>query len=381
MRCERAAAFLAVFAFSGCGGKSNDRTPAEIVLSHPELAPTPERFASPPEPCSPDIATGAPVLPLPWGRRVETYFPPQSTASDLALDYEVVPLARVDRVSVTFDYDDRKQPDDAEIEAECPALLSQLAWLPPAVSDDVVRVRVDVTDSDGAGRSADVFASVGPRTIQVPLDGVDLSSTASNWYVLFEPAWGTPRIALSAVPSPAGASIALPSLPSGPGRIALVETAAVVAQDDAVTLHAPGGFAGDVAAYVTGWYQSILAADDEQVEELELVVPPGSTPRYGSLGAALVWAAGEPPLVITVPSASGAGDLAVSCGAAATVVVTGFAKVKVSVAGGATLELEPGSAASPSSSCAAGADHVTWHFETKSLNGRGSDLVVREGAP
>jgi hypothetical protein len=368
---------------TGCGTERASPSSTDSIITHPELAPTEDRFESLPEPCPPEITGSAPILPLPWGRRIETYFPAGSPVSELAIDYEVAPLARVDRLRLTYDFDARTQPASTEVRTTCPSTLSRSLWLPPGVSNDVVRVRLDAVDEDGHGRSADLFASVGSRTLQISLEGLDLSMSdpESKWFVLFEPAWGSPRIALFALSDPTATSVSIPSLPEGLGSVALVETAAIVRQEDAVLLHAPEGFAGDFAAYVTGWYQSPVEIDDEVVASLRSLFPAGSSPRYGNLGDELDWVAGTGPLAISTPATSGSGDVRVGCDTQVTVVVAGFARGSVSVDGGEPLSLTPGSAQLPSTTCIDGADSVVWHFEITSLNGRGANLVLREGTP
>ncbi len=383
MKLQFVVVVLCGWAVLGCDGSRREPTIAESVLNDPELAPTPERFVTDAAPCPPTTAANVPVLPLPWHRRIETYFPPGTAPTDLALDYQVAPLARVERMRVTFDFDARAQPEPIELAVECPAMLGTSTWLPSSIVSDVVRARIDLTDADGYGRSGDVFASVGARTLEVSLDELELSSNGSEskWYAAFEPGWGLPRITLTAVPESSGAVLSIPSLPEGPGRIALLQTAAVVRQDDAVTLHAPEGFAGDFAAYATGWLQAIVSADDDAIGALQTVIPPGSTPRYANLGDEIAVSEGDAPLVVAVPAFEGSGNVRVACDADVTLMVTGFAKIELSVDGGDPAELGPGSVATPSSSCAGDADYVTWHIETTSLNGRGSDLVLRGGAP
>lgn len=362
----------------GCGPSSGSTSEK---VTNPELVFSADDYVREPDGCPPLDGATNPVLPLPWDRRVETFVPPGTAVPTFALDYDVVPLATVEALTFEYDFNARTQPAASRTTAHCPATLAS-SWLPAAVNDDVVRARVRAVDADDHGRSADLFVSVGTRTITVPLSGLDLSVTNDeNWYALFEPGWGTSRVALMTIPNPAPSMLAIPNLPAGPGRIAIVQTASVVGQDDSALLHAPAGFAGDFGAYSRGWYQSVIDGTSTSVTSLVNVVPRDATPTFAALGDDVAWVPANGPLVVSVPSTEATGTVSVPCGVSASLVATGFGNVSVAANGGTATALVPGQAVQVPTSCSGGASSASWLLSTSTLNGRGFDIVIREGTP
>ena len=297
----------------------------------------------------------------------------------------VAPLARVERVERVegqYDFDARVEITNRDRVSHCPLTLPTSAWLPTDVTENIVRARINATDEDGHGRSGDLFVSVGTRTLEVTLGGLDLTSNdpLERWYVLFEPAWGSHRIALMQVPDTAASSFSITGLPTGPGRIALIQTASIAEQDGAATLHAPEGFAGDFAAYTRGWYQAMLLHDDA-APSFVAISPANSSPRFASLGDDVSWTPADGHLVVSCPSATATGVVTFPCGTDATLIVTGYGNVEVAAQGGTPVMLTPGATATPTTTCSNGATEVTWNITTSSLNGRGFDLVLRQEAP
>lgn len=350
------------------------------MLEHPELRMTDEGYDAPEPGCPIPLSdSGRPLLPMPWRNSIETFVPPGVAIPAFDVDYEVAPLASVESLTATFEFDARVEPADGESAGHCPATIPPTFWAPESIEDDVIRVRVAALDAEGHGRRADVFASRGSRTLHVSIAGIDRTSTDADdhWFVAFEPAVGVARLALAEVSADANGSIDLSGLPTGAGRVLLLQTASVVKQPDSEILHAPSGFAGDVSAYSRGWYQALVWPDDGESVTLAPIVPTNVTARYAQLGELGVrWETEDPPLVVGLSGRSTTGTLQVACGSGARLTVTGFATVSLSVDGAAATTLEPGQTVTPSAACANGATHATWTLQTTSLNGRASDLVI-----
>lgn len=363
----------------GCGPSSGSTSER---VTDPELVFSADDYVREPDGCPPLEGSANPVLPLPWNRRVETFVPPGTNVPTFALDYDVVPLATVEALAVEYDFNTRSQPPATRVTAHCPATLAAAAWLPAGIDDDVVRVRIKAVDAADLGRSADLFVSVGTRSIDVPLTGLDLSvANDEKWYALFEPGWGAHRVALMAIPNPAPSMLTVPALPRGPGRIVLLQTASVVAQEDSALLHAPAGFAGDFGAYSRGWYQAVVDGTSTAVTSLVRVVPRDATPTFAALGDVVTWVPANGPLVMSVPSTEATGTVSLPCGVTASLVVSGFGNVSLSANGGAATPLGPGQSLQAPTSCTGGASSASWLLSTSSLNGRGFDIVIREGTP
>lgn len=315
-----------------CGSKAPSPSPDDAI-------PTPEQYEAPPAPC-PLVEDAGPTLALPWRGGAQTFLEAGTVRDTLALDYDVWPRPHVDRVRVGLDFDRIVSDDVLILDGACPRVLD-LAWLRASVGasapGDVARAVVIAEDEDRS-RRGELFFTTGARTLRVaidePTDGAestdgdeladgaptdgptdveptDAGAAASGGdrmtLLLFEPAWGEPRVALRVVDEGDAAPWSLEGLPEGPGLLAWVELDGALRRDalhDAEhgVVYLPGSFAQDWIAFARSFRaRSVVRTDDDAaVLSLEL----GSDDfDHASLGEALTWD-GARDLVLVTADAS-----------------------------------------------------------------------------
>lgn len=354
-------AIVSSVAYAGC---------AEDAGLSSELTRPSGGYVAEPEGCLPYVNEDYPLLPMPYSRRMETYLPPGSGVQHLALDYEVWPLAHVDRLRLEYRSDPLAQVPDVDIPGACQRTLAIEDLLVQGVNQEVVAVRVHAGDARRT-RAAAVYLAVGDRTLTVSVPN-ELSE--AGWFLIFEPHWGGPRIALAPADG-VGPSWTFHGLPQGPARVSLVRTPSVGVQTGFGTLHTPEGFAGAWPEYITAWYGANVATSQEDVQLAQLLTD-DSTPTYSTLGteSPVVWVGTHAQMI--VDAASGAtGQLEFSCGIGIRAVVSGSGSVSLAHGGDVHSVAADGEVVL-TDNCSAGV--WTVDVETHPIIGRSLDLIVSE---
>jgi len=326
---------------SGCGDDPFD----------PESREIPSEYNAPPAPCEVDLLD-LPVLALPWRGTAQTHIETGVRHESIQLDYEVWPEPYVDRLLVAPDFDRLLPIDPVDSDERCPAtidiarLREQVVAAGPA-GGEVVRALVIAEGSDRA-RRGELFFSTGESSIRVGIPTEAAADRAS--LLLFEPAWGEPRVALRVVEPDESGELALEGLPEGPGTVVWLRPSGPLVRDvESSVVYLPGGFAQDWVAFADEfWTTSVQQLADGTTLALErgvrdfesLVLRDGLEWDVGAddapanlvvLGADAAGAPlGENRMEGTSAQSYAQGDVRIPCGTPLTVWSPSFARVFVS---------------------------------------------------
>lgn len=365
---------------AGCSGPKSTND-----IAHDPIFGAPRASVDEPLPgCPPTSLTiAAPILPMPWDTPQATFVVPGETVEQFGIDYEVSPLARVDSVRIEYFVDStRASPPPITWVNPCPSAIPGDTLRGSSPTNDVVRARVRAEDTTSHGRRADVLFSTGSAKLTIDLGGASLSSqdSADRWFVIVEPGGGERRLIVAPAVS-STSSVEVTGIPTGPARIAVVQTPSVVAQDGTALLHAPLAFADDFRAFSKGHWEALVDVEDGVRVQLSMITPADTVPRFAQLGTNPSWSASDPPIVLAAAPTEVDGSLTVPCGVPVVAMSTSYSRLDLSLAGGTRVHLEPGDRKSLQVGCTAGSTTNSWAVTGTSLNGRDVELVVRGGAP
>jgi len=325
---------------SACGDDSFD----------PDSRAIPSEYNAPPAPCEMDLLD-LPVLALPWRGTAQTHIEAGARHDTIQIDYEVWPEPYVDRLLIAPDFDRLVPMDPVTLEERCPsaidaARLREQASAAGPAGGEVVRALVIAEGNDRA-RRGELFFTTGESSIRVGLPAsADVSDES---LLLFEPAWGEPRVALRVVEPGETGDVALDGLPEGPGTVIWLRPSGPLVRDaESSVVYLPGGFAQDWVAFAEEfWTTSVRQLSDGTTLVLEkgvhdfesLVLRNGLEWNVGSADAPL-------SLVLLGADAAGAplgearaegtdadsyaqGDVRVPCDTSLTLSTPSFARVFV----------------------------------------------------
>jgi hypothetical protein len=332
---------------------------------------------SPPGPACPARVTAeSPVVALEWRGQRETYLPAGSTT--LAFDYSVVPRAHVDRVRLTYNFDPgQTMVAPHELSSECPSDVPLADLLAPILTDDIVAMTVTASSSSGGGeRRGRVFVARGGDTREVSIAGLDLGESADgDWYLVFEPAAGSPRLSIARVG--AGEVATIEGIPDSPGTFALIQTP-VLRVGAGEAIDAPLGFARTWRRRARAWYSSTVVSSDVPVL-LRAIVPPRASVGYRVTRERERLTASEPAVLLEAPASGASTVLEVPCNVTSLLLQsTGFVTAEVDASVG-TLEMGHGEALATPIECASGADSVEYTLRITNLGGIPAPVLVTLG--
>ncbi|MBO6936522.1 MAG: hypothetical protein JJ863_16230 [Deltaproteobacteria bacterium] len=293
-----------------------------------------------------------PILALPWRGTAQTHIETGAQHDAVQLDYEVWPEPHVDRLLIAPDFDRLLPIDPMDSEERCPStidlarLRDQVVAAGPA-GGEVVRALVIAEGSDRA-RRGELFFSTGESSIRVGLPPE--AETEGESLLLFEPAWGEPRVALRVVEPGETGEVALEGLPEGPGTVVWLRPSGPLVRDvESSVVYLPGGFAQDWVAFADEfWTASVRQLADGTTlalergvrdfeslvlrDDLEWDVGAEDAPaNFVVLGADAAGAPlGENRMEGTSAESYAQGDVRIPCGTPLTVWSPSFARVFVS---------------------------------------------------
>jgi hypothetical protein len=329
-----------------------------------------------PEGCQTPTLDALPVLPMPWRGGMEAFLRSGSEQDALAIDYDVSPPALVTQIRIDFMSDRLTPVDPVQLEGRCPDTLATSLLHPPSVTNDVVAVRVSALDEERSGRFAEVFFPVGDASLEVATDEVDpRTPEGAAWYLVYEPGWGEPRIALfEASITPEGLMVT--GLPDGPATIALIQTDAVRRDDEFSILYGPPAFAADWIVWTQALYAAVVVRLPDAPLTLEPVVPHGRRATTFNLGDEVTLSSEEPYAALAAPPAGARGALSAPCGATVKLWVGGFAILTAFPTAPEPQTASFGEMLEVTAGCDAGGPPGTVSIDVRPQNGRTVSVVA-----
>lgn len=324
----------------------------------PDQRGIPPEYHPPPAPCA-RASTAFPILAMPWRGRAQTFLEAGSEVDAVEIDYDVWPRPHVDRVFIGLDFDPLADIDAISIDEECPEAI-QLSPLRTAAMDstaapgDVVRA-VILAEDDDRSRRGELFFTTGEQTAFVEFAAEPSRDGPS--LLLFEPAWGEPRVALAVIEEDDAMPWAIRGLPEGPGTLAWVDPSGEILHDvGAGAVYLPGGFAQDWTAFASRFVALPVMDVGDASEGTPAVLRHGAADYEDAvLRAGLEWD-GMRPMVL-LASDDGArllpmdapppsetprqGDVRVACNASIRIHSPSFARVFVTTSSESTAQEIP----------------------------------------
>ncbi|MEM7449687.1 MAG: hypothetical protein AAF355_15735 [Myxococcota bacterium] len=388
-------------ALSGCpdgdGASSSDTENNSTI---------PDTYDAPPRPCSVQDLD-EPELALTDRGHTHTFLVAGSQRESLAVDYDVWPRHAVSQLMVMLAFDNTTASDPFLIEEPCPGTLSisalrQQASKVSSVGGDVVRALVQA-DGDDRSRIGELFFTNGSREIQVTWP-VDKESTPKDQtdqpsLLLFEPAWGEPRLALAVVEPGEQGPLLLRGLPDGPGTLVWTRpTFDIDREVDAEVVYLPAGFREDWPAFSTAFRTTVLAsmpdhgstvAVDRGTDDFEYVWLRDEIEWTGDQDLLLVRSYDElseqpPPADGSMPAEGLAphGSVTMACGMEAILSSPSFSRVFLSDgAEAAEVELPFGETVLFTLSCESGETQGSLFLRVASRNGQDSRVLLQPAPP
>lgn len=245
--------------FAGCSNCSSDEDQTlDPEETEPIEWPTP---TTGPAPCTPSDADGATVA-LEREFRLDTFLWPDAGAEEIAVDYDVMPRAATQRITVR---DERDSTAEAEVfEEACPRTLPLSALGPDGIR--VARVQAD--DGNGGDvRSGRVFHPTGPHTIDVELPALE----GTGWTLLVEPAAGATRLAMKPLSDDelAAGAASISGVLDQASTVAVVRDENLLVDADARVTWAPSDWASTWRGSAARWYGGMRFAGDTEPVRLE----------------------------------------------------------------------------------------------------------------
>jgi hypothetical protein len=380
----RLTAWFFVLAIAGCEAGARSSAPsAPMAPDGGHAAPggtcsriaaaSLEPFTPPPLGCALPEETD-PVLEMPRDAVTELYLDDPARIDRLVFDYLVVPRPRVVAYRVDFDFDRGSRSRSLRVDGECPKALPIGALTDAAFEETVVSAKVVVEEAGSTSRASRVSFARGTRTLTLLVPaGVD--DAADDLFVLFEPAAGASRVALSPARIEDGA-VHVEGLPAIAGTIALIRSPLLEREGDEGVTYAPEGFGAAWRLGVVAWYGAFTTGAEPSPLALE--------PRVLD-GEAIVLAGDErvalgpdrPVALVALVREATRTELDVPCGPSVTIVADGVAALEVT-RGGEAHELGYGEEARFDARCAQGASgRETLLLEGRALTGRKAYALAR----
>lgn len=292
---RRVAALVVLFAACGSNAPSDPLGSSEH--------PIPDHYEAPPAPCR-LVEDSGPSLALPWRGGAQTFLEAGTTRDTIALDYDVWPRPHVERLRVGLDFDRLVSDEVLTFDGACPRTLDLTglrASIEATAPGDVARIVV-IAEDDDRSRRGELFFTTGTRRLRVHVE--DALTTDRATLLLFEPAWGEPRVALRVIDAGEGAPWTLDGLPEGPGTlawIALDDEPLRDPENDVVYL--PGGFAQDWIAFASAFRTGQVTSNDDSDSPIALELGTGDF-DHAMLTENLAWDGARDLVVVTADASN-----------------------------------------------------------------------------
>jgi len=223
-----------------------------------EVIRRPQDYPAVAAPCPSLNAEGLTVVALDGRGAPETYLPAEFAGRELAADYEQLIPTAIDSLTLTTDYDRNLSPETTRVSGACPEGIGVGLLFPDGVDEGVISATLEASFNGELARSGRVFASrgTGRLTLRTAALGV-AGAERDDWYFLFEPAFGEPR--LMVLPAdPSGEAFEARGVPTALGVAALVHAPALRLDSATGAIYAPADFATSWRTQVDRGYVAVL---------------------------------------------------------------------------------------------------------------------------
>ncbi|NOY93589.1 MAG: hypothetical protein GXP55_20585 [Deltaproteobacteria bacterium] len=344
-----------------------------------EVIRRPEDYPAAAAACPTRNAEGLTVVALDGQGTPETYLPAEFADRELAADYEQLIPTAVDSLALTTDYDRNLSPETTRVSGACPERIGAGLLLPDAVDEGVVSATLEASFDGEVVRAGRVFATqgTGRLTLRTAALGVT-TAERDDWYFLFEPAFGEPRLMLLPA-DPSGEAFEARGVPKALGVAALVHAPMLRLDGATGAIYAPADFATSWRTQVDRAYVAVLLdASSDRLVSLEPLVAEGELrARRSGLAEDAELDDMHPVAWLGFGPRRSSGQLSRPCGRELTLLVAGFATGTLGIDGD-TRALGSGQALTlPALHCGGAATRQMLDITLRSSNAMQGMLVAR----